>query len=157
MKPLFIFLTIVTTAFSSASFANSTNTPNPKPVEPRVAPSVIKSFNKTFTAAQEADWTVSKDFYKVEFAMSGQYVTAFYGTDGQLLGVTRNISSLQLPLTLQAELKKGYQDLWITDLFEVANNEGTSYYVTLENSETKIILKGTASSSWSTYQKSRKA
>ena len=157
MKPLFIILTIVTTAFSSASFANSTNNANPKPVEPRVAPAVVKSFNKTFTAAQEVDWTVSNNFYKVEFAMSGQYITAFYGTDGHLLGVTRNISSLQLPLTLQAELKKDYQDYWITDLFEVANNEGTSYYVTLENSETKIILKGSASSNWSTYQKSRKA
>lgn len=154
MKPLFIFLTFVTTAFSSASFANSSN---PKPVEPRVAPSVIKSFNKTFTTAQEADWTIQDNFYKVDFAMSGQYVTAFYGTDGSLLGLTRNISSLQLPLALQTELKKDYQDFWITDLFEVANNEGTSYYVTLENSETKIILKGTAADSWSTYQKSRKA
>ena len=157
MKPLFIFLTIVTTAFSSASFANSTNSTNPKPIEPRVAPSVIKSFNNTFANAQEADWTVSKDFYKVEFAMSGQYVTAFYAPDGNLLGVTRYISSLQLPLTLQAELKKDYQDFWITNLFEVANNDGTSYYVTLENSETKIVLKGTASGSWTTYQKSRKA
>lgn len=154
MKPLFIFLTIATTAFSSASFANSSN---PKPVEPRVAPAVIRSFENTFTAAKEADWTVAENFYKVEFAMSGQYVTAFYSTNGNLMGVTRNITSLQLPLTLQAELKKEYQDLWITDLFEVANEDGTHYYVTLENSETKIILKGSADSKWSTYQKSRKA
>lgn len=154
MKPLFIILTIATTAFSSASNANSTN---PKPIEPRVAPSVIKSFENTFTSVQEVDWTVSNNFYKVEFAMSGQYVTAFYGTDGSLLGVTRNISSLQLPITLQTELKKNYQDYWITDLFEVSNDEGTNYYVTLENSETKIILKGSAATNWNTYQKSRKA
>lgn len=154
MKPLFIFLTIVTTAFSSAAFANSSN---PKPVEPRVAPSVIRSFENTFTAAQQADWTVAENFYKVEFAMSGQYITAFYATNGNLLGVTRNISSLQLPLTLQAELKRDYQALWITDLFEVSNDEGTHYYVTLENSETKVTLKGSANSKWSTYQKSRKA
>lgn len=154
MKPLFILLTIATTAFSSASFANSSN---PKPVEPRVAPSVIRSFQKTFTAAQEADWTVAENFYKVQFAMSGQYVTAFYSPNGNLLGVTRNISSLQLPLTLQTELKKDYRDLWITDLFEVSNEDGTNYYVTLENSETKITLKGSADSKWTTYKKSRKA
>lgn len=154
MKPLFIFLTIVTTTLSSASFANSSN---PKPIEPHVAPSVIKSFNQTFAAAQEADWTVSKDFYKVQFAMNGQYITAFYAPDGNLMGMSRNISSLQLPLTLQAELKKDYQDFWISNLFEVANNDGTTYYVTLENSETKIVLKGTASDSWSTFQKVRKA
>lgn len=154
MKPLFIILTIAATAFSSASNANSTN---PKPIEPRVAPSVIKSFENTFTSVQEVDWTVSNNFYKVEFAMSGQYVTAFYATDGSLLGVTRNISSLQLPISLQADLKKNYQDYWITDLFEVSNDEGTNYYVTLENSDTKIILKGSAASSWNTYQKSRKA
>jgi hypothetical protein len=157
MKPLFIILAILATALTNVSSANSTFTSNPNPVEPKVAPIVLKSFENTFSAAQEVDWTVASNFYKVEFAMSGQYITAFYGIDGSLMGVTRNISSLQLPITLQADLKKDYSEYWITDLFEVANEEGTSYYITIENSETKIILKGSASTNWSTYQKSRKA
>jgi hypothetical protein len=73
------------------------------------------------------------------------------------MGLTRNISSTQLPISLQAELKKEYSEFWISDLFEVANDEGTHYYITIENSETKLVLKGSTDGSWSTFQKSRKA
>lgn len=153
MKPLFIFLTALTMGMTTSSFANPGK---PNPEGDKVAPVVLKSFENTFTNAQEVDWSVSSNFYKVVFNMNGQYVTAFYSNTGSLMGLTRNISTTQLPLSLQAELKKEYSEYWISDLFEVANDEGTYYYVTLENSDTKIVLKGSANSEWSTYQKSRK-
>ena len=154
MKPLFIILTALTTVFTTASFANSTN---PKPEGDKVTPAVLKSFENTFTNAQEVDWSISNNYYKVAFNMNGQYVTAFYGATGNLIGLTRNISSTQLPISLQAELKKEYNGYWISDLFEVANDEGTHYYITLENGETKLVLKGSTDGNWNTYQKSRKA
>ena len=154
MKPLFIFLTALTMGMTTSSFANP-DKPNPEGT--KVVPAVLKSFANTFTNAQEVDWSASNNFYKVMFTMSGQYVTAFYSNDGSLMGLTRNLSSTQLPLSLQADLKKEYGDYWISDLFEVANDEGTYYYVTLENSDTKVVLKGSANSEWNIYQKSRKA
>ena len=154
MKPLFILLTALTTAFGSAASANNTK---PNPEEVKVTPKVIKSFENTFSNAKEADWSVGSSYYKVQFIMDGQYATAFYSNDGSLMGVTRNISTVQLPITLQAEVKKEYSNYWITDLFEVSNDEGTNYYITVENSENKIVLKGSANSNWSTFQKSRKA
>jgi mRNA deadenylase 3'-5' endonuclease subunit Ccr4 len=154
MKPLFIILTALTTVFSSASFANSTK---PNPGTDKVAPAALKSFESSFGNAQEVDWSVTNNYYKVVFAMNGQYITAFYGNAGNLMGLTRNISSTQLPISLQAELKKEYSEFWISDLFEVANDEGTHYYITIENSETKLVLKGSTDGSWSTFQKSRKA
>jgi hypothetical protein len=63
---------------------------------------------------------------------------------------------MQLPISLQTSLKKQCGDLWISDLFEVANDQGTSYYVTLENADTKIVLKSSGSD-WTTYQKQRKS
>jgi hypothetical protein len=154
MKPLFIILTALTTVFTTASFANP-DKPNPEGT--KVAPAVLKSFENTFTNAQQVDWSVTNNFYKVVFTMNGQYVTAFYGNTGNLMALTRNLTSTQLPLSLQADLKKEHGDYWISDLFEIANDEGTYYYVTLENSETKVVLKGSANSEWSTYQKTRKA
>ena len=73
-----------------------------------------------------------------------------------MLALTRNISSLQLPITLQASLKKNYENFWISDLFEVANEQGTTYYVTLEDGDTKLVLKS-GHSEWSTFQKQRKS
>ena len=120
-------------------------------------PAALESFNSSFKNATEVNWTITATYAKADFAMNGQYVAAYYDITGKLIALTRNISSLQLPITLQASLKNSYENYWISDLFEVANDEGTYYYVTLENSDTKVVLKGSANSEWSTYQKSRKA
>ena len=124
--------------------------------EKKVSPKVLNAFNTEFTTAQEVAWTVSSDYYRADFDMNGQKVSAYYNTDGDLMGITRNISSAQLPVSLQSSLKKNYSNYWISDLFEVANNNGTSYYVTMENGDKKIVLNSTAGSDWSTYKKDRK-
>ncbi len=146
MKPLFILLTVLSSMFTTATFA----------ADGKVSPEVLESFNSTFANAKEVDWTVSDKFYKAHFALDGQYVTAFYNIDGEMMAITRNISSRQLPLTLQTSLKKDYNNYWITDLFEVANNEGTSYYITLETADAKVVLKSNNNSAWSTFQKTKK-
>lgn len=64
--------------------------------------------------------------------MNGQRAFAYYSTGGELMGVARYISSLQLPLGLLSNLKNNYSNYWISDLFELSNNDGTHYYVTLE-------------------------
>jgi hypothetical protein len=73
------------------------------------------------------------------------------------MGATRYISSFQLPLNLQSSLRKSYSNYWISDLFELANHDGTGYYVTLETADVKIILKSTDGSNWSVYEKTQKA
>ncbi|MGZ8517547.1 MAG: hypothetical protein ACXWWD_09360 [Chitinophagaceae bacterium] len=69
--------------------------------------------------------------------------------------MTRNISSLELPISLQTNLKNNYSKYWISDLFEISNNEGTSYYITLENADSKIVLKSD-SNKWNTFKKMAK-
>ncbi len=91
------------------------------------------------------------------FTLNDQKLFAYYNAEGEFMAVTRFISSFQLPLNLQTSLKKSYRNYWISDLFEMASNEGTNYYVTFENADTKIVLKSTDGSSWSLYQKSKKA
>lgn len=147
MKPLFILLTCIAAFFAQPSFAT----------EKEATPSsVLKSFNATFNTATDVEWTATESLYKARFVLNGQVVNAYYSTDGEMLAVTRNITSHQLPLVLQTGLKKAYSNLWITDLFELNNEEGTTYYVTLENGDQKLVLKSAGGSGWSLYGKTRK-
>jgi hypothetical protein len=117
----------------------------------------LNAFKTEFASATDADWTVGNDYYKVTFTMNDQKLFAYYSMKGEFMAVTRFISSFQLPLNLQSSLKRSYTNYWITDLFEMANHDGTSYYVTLETADSKIVLKSTDGSDWSVFQKSKKA
>jgi len=117
----------------------------------------LRAFKTEFTGATDIAWTLSGDFYKVTFTMSEQKLFAYYNKSGELMGATRYISSFQLPLNLQRSLRKSYSNYWISDLFELANHDGTGYYVTLETADVKIILKSTDGSNWSVYEKMQKA
>jgi len=117
---------------------------------------VTNAFQSSFVNASNAQWKDCGSYYKVDFVMNGQYVTAYYGENANLLGVTKNISPVQLPVTLQASLKQSYEDYWISELFEVSNESGTTYYVTVEDGDCKVTLKSLGNS-WTTYKKQRKS
>ena len=121
-----------------------------------IAASVTSSFHTSFKNATDVQWSQSGEKYKAVFHLNGQYATAFYDQQGTLLGVTRNISAVQLPVMLQASLRDSYEEGWISDLFELSDNNGTAYYVTIENNETKVTLKS-VQGQWSVYKKSRKS
>ena len=125
--------------------------------EEAVNKKALNGFKSEFAGATDAAWTTGSNFYKVAFTLNDQKLFAYYNAEGEFMAVTRFISSFQLPLNLQTSLKKSYNNYWISDLFEMASNEGTNYYVTFENADTKIVLKSIDGSSWSLYQKSKKA
>ena len=125
--------------------------------EEDVNPTVLNSFNNEFSTAKEVEWSVGSNYYKAAFTFNGNHVFAFYNKDGELLGLTRYISSLDLPINLQKDLKKDYSSYWISDLFEVANSEGTNYYITLESADKKIVLRSSGGNNWTTFKKVSKA
>ena len=146
MKPLFILILAVSSFLTSSTYASDI-----------ISAKAVKSFKTTFTTAKDAEWIVIDKYYKVQFLMNEQTLTAYYNADGNLLSVIRNISSTQLPLMLLAELKNKYSNQWITELFEMSNENGTDYYVTLENAESKTILKSSNNSNWTLYNKIKKS
>lgn len=147
MKKILLSLAMFVTLGTMSAFADSAD----------VSPKVLNAFNNDFNSAKEVEWSVGSNFYRAAFTFNDNHVFAFYNTNGELLGLTRYISSLDLPMNLQISVKKNYSDYWISDLFEVANNDGTNYYITLENADTKIVMKANANSDWKTYNKMRKA
>ena len=122
-----------------------------------VSSAVVAAFQSSFKNASEVSWKVSGDYYKADFVMNSQYISAFYDQAGALVAVTRNINSFQLPITLQTKLRDSYGTYWISDLFELSDDNGTTYYVTIENGDSKITLKSYGTSDWSTFKKQRKS
>lgn len=143
-----MILTLAIAISSLASFAAEETTVNA---------TIQNAFNKEFAGATDVAWTIGKNSYKASFVMNNQRLMAYYTTDGELMGITRNLSSLDLPLNLQSGLKKNYNGYWISDLFEVSNNDGNSYYITLEKADESIVLEASNGGKWSVYKKITKA
>ena len=116
---------------------------------------VLDAFKTEFASAKEEEWTVGENYYKATFNYNGKYVFAFYSENGELIGLTRYLSPADLPLALQANLKKNYEGYWVSDLFEASKNDGTNYYITLENADSKTVLKSSGNN-WSVHNKIKK-
>jgi hypothetical protein len=145
MKRLFLVLAI-STLFASNSFADDI----------RVSVPVLQSFNQSFKNATEISWSSAANYFKVHFKLNEEYASAFYDQDGKLIALIRNISSHQLPLSLQLAVKRDYEQFWITDLLEITNEQGTSYFLTVENANNKIVLRSTTESEWMVFKKTNK-
>lgn len=146
MKPLLIILTVISSFFTKDSLAN----------ECKIDCKVLHSFESQFANAKEVDWSITSNIYKAQFALDGQYINAYFNADGGLVAMTKNVSAKQLPLMLQSELKKQTANYWVTELFELSNEDGTSYYVTLENADEKVVLHSVSNKIWNKYKKTSK-
>jgi hypothetical protein len=146
-----VFLSIATVLMMGVSaFAANTN-------DDGVANQhAVRAFKKDFATASNIVWEQKDAYTKATFSLNGQVLFAYYNNNGELQAVVRNIVSDQLPINLLASLKREYSDCWITDLFEVASDDQTNYYVTLETSEKKIVLKSQGSDGWEVFSKQKK-
>ena len=147
MKKNLITLALLLTVAVSSSFASG----------PRKGDDNIKeSFRREFRDAQIMKWDNFKAYARATFRMNDQVMFAYYSGNGELLAIARNILSDRLPLNLMQEIKNNYSGYWITELFEVTAQGETSYYVTLENPDYKLVLQAADSTGWTTFQKQNK-
>jgi hypothetical protein len=146
-KKLTFMIAMVLTVGISSSFATPTDDINSQ---------VKASFRKDFQKAELIGSEVSKQFTKLTFKINDMVMFAFYSDNGELLAVTRNIKSSQLPIQLLLQLKKDYNDYWISDLFEINGEDLNNYYVTVENADKKITLRSTNNSTWELYERTTK-
>jgi hypothetical protein len=123
---------------------------------PDVSAKAMAAFKTQFPSATETEWSTGSEYYKVSFLYNNSYVNAYYNTEGDFLATIRNISSIDLPVVLQASLKTSYTNFWVSDLFELSKSDGTSYSVTLENADEKIVLKSVNGTAWTTFKKTGK-
>ena len=139
-------MTLAIAVSSLAAFAGEEN----------VSPKVLDAFNQEFKATTQVEWATGENYYRASFIYNNKHVFAYYNMDGELLALTRYLSSMDLPLNLQTGLKKDYSNYWISDLFEVSRDGGTHYYITLENADTRLILQSSGTEGWDVYKKINK-
>jgi len=142
MKKRILILALVLVGMSSFSFAVDI---------PGVNNQVQTRFNREFVNAKDVKWESHENFIKVSFQMNDMVLFAYYLPNGDQLAVTRFISPNQLPIRLLTTLKKDHSGYWISDLFELNDNDGTEYYITIENDSQTKVLKSSADGEWSTY------
>lgn len=140
MKAKFFTLVLALLAITASSFANG------KTLD--ISRKVLTSFTSKFSTASEISWSRTENYVKASFKLEGQFLFAYYMNNGELIGVSRNVTSKQLPLKLQASLKEDFQGTWITDLFEFSTSEQTMYVATVENGGEKIVIKSTSGNGW---------
>lgn len=147
MKNKILLWTLVLTMSFSTGFAGTITGINEK---------VTESFKKDFATAEDVQWEKSSSFVKATFKLSGQIMFAYYSEEGSLMAVSRNITATQLPIGLLNEVKKNYREFWISDLFEIAMNNETAYYITLQNGDYTLVMKSNGGSGWDVFKKERK-
>jgi len=117
---------------------------------------ILASFRKEFSKAKEESWKTLNGYEVVSFRVENKYLTAYYLESGELKAVTRNISTDQLPIYLQNSLKSSYKDFWITELFEIASDSETHYFVSIENTDQKLVLNSVDSVDWNIVERTDK-
>jgi hypothetical protein len=137
MKKLFVIITILVTICAASSYAQS-KTPS----------SVLNSFQSSFTNSENAIWSIVKGLYRVDFIQDDQKVSAFFNADGNLIATSRNVTLLQIPMSLKSDLKKNFYDYEVSSIFEVDNEDGIIYYASIKNHKTELMLESTSSGDW---------
>ncbi len=144
MKKTILATALILMVGLTGAFANNGEEINQK---------VAASFSKDFETAKNVQWQRQKDYEKATFSLNNQVLFAYYNENGELLAVIRNILSENLPISLYADIRKNYSEFWISDLFEMASEDQTSYYISLEKSDETLILKSVDLNQWVVYKK----
>jgi hypothetical protein len=146
MKKILTTLVLATLLIVNSAFANNKETINEK---------VQSVFKQEFSQATAVSWSKTDSYYKVEFTLNNDVMVAYYSNNAELMGITRNLLSTQLPINLQLSLKKEYANYWISDLFEFARKSESGYFITIENSDSKIVLQSEGTE-WKVFKKMKK-
>jgi len=145
-KKAAIMMALFLTVCVSYSFAKPADSVNGE---------IKNAFRKNFQNAQIMSTETHKGFTKLTFKIDDIVMFAFYSDNGQLLAVTRNIVSSQLPYNLRTSLKNDYESYWITELFEFTGDSDNAYYVSLENADKKVVLRSNGDY-WEEYSSTKK-
>ena len=123
--------------------------------ESKIPSPIVRSFQQSFAAAKEVNWSVTNEVIKVDFVFNAQNIKAYYDGEGNLLGLGKNILSTDLPVFLSKNLKDSYKNYWISEVMEYSTKSETTYYVVVENADKKLVLQSSGNS-WSIVKKADK-
>ena len=110
-------------------------------LDPNVNEKVLKSFNETFSAAEDVKWEEFQNYYTVSFKQSGIQSKVNYDHSGSMLSSLRYYGPQMLPLNIYNRVKKNYAKKEMFGVTEVTFSNEVVYYVKLQDDKTWITLK----------------
>ena len=143
-------LSIAAVLFLSISFSSFAG----NPVEKMPVFKGAENFMHTFPQAIEIVCNNKGEFTEVSFTWQGLKLVAFYDREGNPVATSRQISTDNLPLTVQLNLKKEYAGFIPTEAIEFDDIDNSlSYYVTVVSIKTTYLLHVSADGSISVFKK----
>jgi hypothetical protein len=109
--------------------------------DPNVNEKVLKSFNETFSTAEDIKWEEFQTYYTVSFNQAGIQSKVNYDHSGTMLSSLRYYAPQLLPLNIYNRVKKGYAKKEMFGVTEVTFNNEVVYYVKLQDAKTWMTLK----------------
>lgn len=117
---------------------------------------VLKSFNETFSSAEEVKWEEYKTYYTVSFVHSGVRSKVNYDKNGKMLGSIRYYAPQMLPLNVYNRLKMDYSKKELFGVTEVTFGTEVTYFVKMQDSKNWITVRIDASGNSSIHEKYKK-
>ncbi|MFW2476655.1 MAG: hypothetical protein ACN4EP_07055 [Sediminibacterium sp.] len=146
MKKLFI-LTLALIALGTSAFADTNK---------KVSYNGASHFTSNYTGAKEVSWSADANYEKVSFMENGIKKEVFYTHQGELIGSAKAFAFDKLPKAALQTIttKYTYPEFQLEDIIEFENAEGeTSYFVSMDKSDMKLVLEITTYGQVSVFSK----
>lgn len=131
MKKL-LFAVLIAASIGTSAFAADLNKVNYR---------VKTAFEAEFAGAQNVSWNVTPDYTRFVFTMDEERIEAFYGSNGEQIGVSRKIDFKNLPGAAVKKIQKSYPDYTVKETIAFDRDGDKTYYVSLAQGNKKRILQ----------------
>lgn len=137
--------------FATSAFATSGTGPE------KVTPKVKAVFEKNFTHASDVNWEKKADFYFASFKVNATQTSAAYNENGELVGMSREIKTAELPLNVSVAISNRYEGYTLDKIATELTYDGvTSYYVTVENNKQILRVRCSGEGDFEVTHKTKK-
>lgn len=118
-----------------------------------VSSAVEKTFQSKFAGATDVKWSEANGYTVANFVQEGKKKFAYFTSGGELVVVAEPIH--QLSADQQESLEESFRGYTITEAYKMKSNEGTRFYLVIENQKESLILNNTAGG-WEVVKRNKK-
>jgi hypothetical protein len=122
-----------------------------------VSDKLLSVFQRTFPDAIEVKWAEQPTGYMVSFKQHDILTKVLYDKDGNFVGSFRYYAANNLPVTIICRLEKDYSGKSVFGVTEVTNENGTDYYIKLQDDKYWYTIYSDSSGNMEKIEKYRKA
>ncbi len=118
---------------------------------------LLEAFQRTFPDAIQVKWTEQPTGYLVTFKQNDILNKVSYDKDGNFVGSLRYYSEKNLPVTVICRLQKDYAGKSVFGVTEIATENGTDYFIRLQDDKNWYTVHSDASGNLEKIEKFAKA